>query len=178
MFAATTVVLAFLILPGRNYNVTTLQETYCKAMLAYEGTHYEWGGENARGIDCSGLVRRGLVNADIWIGIKTLNPRLVRAGLNLWWHDCSARALLQEYRGWTSPIFGKQSINAISEPEIRAGDIAVTLNGVHVLAYLGDGRWIEADPMAKKVLVVNIPCKSNGWFNVPVKIMRWRQLAL
>jgi hypothetical protein len=177
ILTATAAVLAFLVLPGRNYDTVAIRDAYCKAMFDYEGTHYEWGGENGRGIDCSGLVRRGLINADIWMGVKTLNPRLARAGLALWWYDCSARALLQEYRGWTSPLFEKQSINAIIEREICAGDIAVTANGVHVLAYLGNNQWIEADPMAKKVLVVNVPCKNNGWFNTPIKIMRWRQLA-
>ena len=56
--------------------------------------------------------------------------------------------------------------------------MAVTSNGVHVLAYVGDSTWIEADPSALvgyKVVQIKAPT-SNAWFNTPVHIVRWRRL--
>ena len=57
----------------------------------------------------------------------------------------------------------------------RTGDLAVTADGVHVLAYLGDRTWIEADPTAHEVVEVTLPT-SNAWFHVPVVFVRWRYL--
>lgn len=57
------------------------------------------------------------------------------------------------------------------------GDMAVTSSGVHVLAYLGERTWIEADPnelQGNRVIRVKTPTR-NAWFNMPVHIMRWRQ---
>ena len=54
---------------------------------------------------------------------------------------------------------------------------AVTASGVHVLAYLGNGKWIEADPTASTVIEVRVPERSNAWFNMPVKIVRWQVFA-
>jgi hypothetical protein len=176
LLGITAIIMVFLVLPGRNYDTTIMRAACCKELLKYERTHYEWGGENGRGIDCSGLVRRGLINADIRVGIKTLNPRLIRVGLYMWWYDCSAKSLGREYRELTRLLFERPSINAIDKSEIREGDIAVTSSGVHVLAYLGECRWIEADPTVKKVIVVSVPNESNEWFKIPVKIMRWKQL--
>jgi hypothetical protein len=51
------------------------------------------------------------------------------------------------------------------------------MSGVHILAYLGDNHWIEADPTAHKVLIVQVPESNNAWFNVPVRIVRWRTLS-
>src|SRR5262245_14168111 len=34
-----------------------LREIYAAKLRNYDGTHYFYGGENSRGIDCSGLVR-------------------------------------------------------------------------------------------------------------------------
>ncbi len=53
--------------------------------------------------------------------------------------------------------------------------MAVTEDGVHILAYLGDKVWIEADPIYKKVIKVSIPETDNPWFNTPVYILRWQQ---
>ena len=53
--------------------------------------------------------------------------------------------------------------------------MAVTDDGLHVLAYLGDSTWIQADPNAKKVIKLKAP-STNEWFGVPVKLMRWEAL--
>ena len=49
----------------------------------------------------------------------------------------------------------------------------MTFNGVHVLAYIGNKTWIEADPNIE----VKTPAR-NAWFNMPVHVMRWRALEL
>lgn len=67
------------------------------------------------------------------------------------------------------------SINELDESKILPGDFAVTVTGVHALAYTGDGIWIEADPHYARVITVKTPTK-NPWFEEPVQIMRWSQI--
>jgi len=50
-----------LFLPGRPVDTEMLTQAYCDSLRSYRDTRYVWGGENQLGIDCSGLVRRGLV---------------------------------------------------------------------------------------------------------------------
>lgn len=176
LIIAALLVCGFLLCPGRASDPRTLREAYLASLRSYEGVHYLWGGENDLGIDCSGLVRASLIKANFKQGLLTLNPRLVRFSISLWWHDCSAKALGEEYRGQTKHISSVRGINAMDETSIQPGDIAVTATGVHVLAYLGDNRWIEADPHAGKVIIVAIPAMNNPWFQEPVNIMRWTEL--
>lgn len=167
--------LAWLALPGRPGDPAVLRASYIQCLKHYEGTPYTWGGENRIAIDCSGLVREGLINANIKTGLVSLNPQLLRTAFGLWWHDCSAKALRDQYRGFTVQCGKAESINALSLPSLAPGDLAVTADGVHVLAYLGERTWIEADPGVMKVLTVHVP-SDNVWFNVPVQIVRWNQL--
>ena len=164
----------FLLLPGRKTDPSQLRRDYVRSLTRYEGTTYVWGGETRRGIDCSGLVRRGLIDADWRLGLRTLNPTLARAGCSLWWHDCSAKALKEEYRGQTRFLFHARSLNQLNQVALLPGDFAVTDSGVHTLAYIGNSTWIEADPNAWKVIKVKVPSK-NAWFSMPMHIMRWRQ---
>ena len=149
-----------------------------RMLLTYEKVPYVWGGESKRGIDCSGLMRCALIDAEVRRGITSLNPSLVRAGFSLWWNDCSARAMKDEFQGRTHLLFTVDSINQIDSAEIKPGDIAVTSSGVHVLAYVGNKTWIEADPnegAGHQVIEVKTPAR-NAWFNMPVHVMRWREL--
>jgi hypothetical protein len=68
------------------------------------------------------------------------------------------------------------SINHLDPNEVLPGDIAVTTSGFHVLAGLGGGEWIEADPHFAKVIIVKVPAVKNPWFDEPVNIMRWTVL--
>jgi hypothetical protein len=68
-------------------------------------------------------------------------------------------------------------INSIDSSKLLPGDLAATADGVHILAYIGDKKWIEADPTERKVIVVATPERINYWFGVPVYILRWQQLA-
>ena len=160
--------------PGREYSASDLRAASVRELFLYDGTRYVWGGEGRFGIDCSGLIRRALINAAFKRGLATANPRLVRVGLTIWWHDCSARDLGRGYRGSTVPVTSASNINTLPTSTLQAGDLAVTVSGVHVLAYAGGNTWVEADPNLDRVVVVHVPDRANGWFNVPVNVMRWR----
>ncbi|MCB9850793.1 MAG: C40 family peptidase [Phycisphaerales bacterium] len=162
----------FAVLPGRAVPPSVLRAEYARQLQGYAGTRYLWGGESRRGIDCSGLIRRGMIDANLHIAFVTLNPRALRSALDLWWHDCSARALRDAYRGQTQPIQQADSINALARDRLQTGDIAVTADGLHVLAYLGNDEWIQAEPGVKKVIILRSP-NENVWFNKPVHVMRW-----
>jgi hypothetical protein len=110
------------------------------------------------------------------MGLATANPRALRAALTLWWYDCSALALRDEYRGLTTPVFSADSINSIRDYDLLPGDIAVTANGMHVLAYLGHQEWIQAEPNRGCVFTLRAP-HDNNWLTQPVRIMRWQQLS-
>lgn len=167
-----------LLLPGRKTNVELLRQYYIKALQSYQNTTYIWGGENRLGIDCSGLIRQGLIKANLQLGLTTVNPSLLRQALSLWWYDASAEALRDQYREYT--IRGKQfaSINEINYSQIQPGDLAVTTDGVHILAYLGQQTWIEADPNYGKVITVKVPDLKNPWFQMPVYLLRWQQFQI
>jgi hypothetical protein len=111
------------------------------------------------------------------LGLKTLNPQPLRKALELWWYDCSARALRDEYRGFTSRLLTAQSINSIDSARLPPGSIAVTSDGIHILAYIGDARWIQADPGLGKVVEISVPA-DNKWFKVPVQLVRWSETVL
>lgn len=171
-------VAGFLIFPGRPADKNQLRATYVTTLRSYEGTRYIWGGENVFGIDCSGLVRAGLIKANFREGLVALNPRLIRFALSLWWHDSSAEALGHEYRKLTKLLSEGINLNQVDQNQILPGDIAVTVSGVHVMAYLGEGKWIEADPNIGKTVIVQVPESKNPWFQETFKILRWRELDM
>jgi hypothetical protein len=67
-------------------------------------------------------------------------------------------------------------INLLDHATFQPGDLAVTDSGIHVLAYLGDQTWIEADPGVEKVILAKSPSQDNAWLSSPVKIVRWKLL--
>jgi cell wall-associated NlpC family hydrolase len=166
----------FFILPARNCDAAPLRRAYVEALCSYEETRYWWGGENHIGIDCSGLVRRALIDALIKQGVLTLDAGSLRNAAQMWWYDASARALRDGYRHQTVNLTSAASINTLDHSLLSPGDIAVTANGVHVLAYVGQSVWIEADPQIGKVVKVAAPSKDNGWLKMPVLILRWKCL--
>lgn len=178
VLALTFMVFVALILPGRKADSQELRDEYVRSLKSYTGTLYVWGGETHRGIDCSGLIRCGLIDANLHRGLATRNSALLRQAFSLWWHDSSALAMKQEYRNQTQLLFNARSLNKTDYGRLQTGDIAVTQSGAHVLAYIGDKTWIEADPNAlfgDKVIEVKVPTR-NAWFHAPMSLMRWRQL--
>ena len=169
--------LALLLLPGGAADPAALRSACVRAMRRYEGTRYVWGGEGRLGIDCSGLVRRGLIDALVRDGIARAHPASARAAVALWWRDCSARSLGEGWRDLTIPVTAAPSIRALDESVLLPGDLAVTRDGVHVLAYAGDSEWIEADPTLMKVVTVRASDPGIGWLGIPVHVVRWRALA-
>jgi cell wall-associated NlpC family hydrolase len=165
----------FISLPGRPVPVNSLAADYCRGLRLFRGVSYVWGGEGLLGIDCSGLVRQGLICGQINQGLRALNGRPIRNALWLWWNDCSAQALRDGYKVLTRECFRAEGILEVNERRLQTGDLAVTADGVHVLAYLGNHTWIEADPDAHKVLEVRLPT-TNTWFTVPVVFVRWKWL--
>ena len=165
--------------PAKFRDPHELRSIYLQRLLAYRNTPYVWGGENARGLDCSGLMRRALVDANVEEGFRTRNPALWREAFALWWNDCSALEMKNGYGGKLRPRFPASNLNEIPNARLQPGDLAVTQNGVHVLAFVGGKTWVEADPNlaqgGDKVILVKSPSR-NGWFQMPVQIMRWTQL--
>ena len=94
--------------------------------------------------------------------------------VELWWFDCSAKALMNNYRDFTKSRFQAESINKLDHNKLEPGDFAVTVDGVHTLVYLGNKQWIEADPGIGKVITVTVPVENNGWFDLPVQILSWQ----
>jgi hypothetical protein len=166
---------ACFLLPGRDFSATRLRSRYVEELRCFEGVHYVWGGENCLGIDCSGLIRRALFHALWKEGIRNLNPELLRRALLLWWEDASASALASGYLDQTLVI---QSVENLEGPEdFVPGDFAITSDGIHALAYVGDRKWIEADPDLRRVIFLptaNTNDLSNVWLKVPVTLVRWQ----
>lgn len=164
-------------LPARQHTDANMAASYAQALQRYRGTTYWWGGETFLGIDCSGLIRAGMMDACLQEGFRTWDGVMFRHALDLWWHDESAQGLGDGYRGLTVPIGSAHSLNSLDYSSMKVGDLAVAGDGVHILAYLGDQRWIQADPEAGKVIIETVPSK-NTWMRGPVKLVRWSFLAV
>lgn len=165
------------LLPGREINHAELRADYVKRMTALEGTPYLWGGESRKGIDCSGLPRKAIRDALLSYGLRHLDGGPLRMFLEQWWFDASAKSLGTGYRGYTVPLKTSGTIQKMDYSSLQPGDLAVTGDGVHVLAYLGTDQWIQADPGAARVITLNGHTADCGWFEIPVSIHRWSVLA-
>lgn len=165
----------WLLLPGRDEDTEELRVAYVHQLSRYQGTPYVWGGENRLGIDCSGLVRRALIHANLERGLLTLNPAPVRRALSMTWHDCTAMDLRDGATGLTHWLGESRSINTLDQHAVLPGTLAVTRNGVHVLAYLGGGRWIQASPAEGRVITLLSP-SEDSWFGAPVVLVEWAEL--
>jgi cell wall-associated NlpC family hydrolase len=169
--------LAPFLLPGKDIDRKALLDDYLKRIVTYEGIGYHWGGENRRGIDCSGLPRKALRDALLGQGLSNLNGRSTRLFLKHWWNDASAKALAEGYLGYAVPTGEKGTIATMGYDPLQPGDLAVTEDRRHVLIFLGGEDWIQADPGPNKVTIANGRTGESGWFTAPVTLHRWSVLA-
>lgn len=163
------------LLPTRSIDTDSLRMEYVRSLQSYQGSRYVWGGETRLGIDCSGLIRAGLIDAEAKEALRGQNLVLLRKAASLWWNDFSAEAVSEEYQGRTRKLGEAGSLNEVDYTLLQPGDLAVTYGGQHILAYTGDKTWIEADPKAMKVVSVTAP-SDDGWFVQPVTLLRWKIL--
>lgn len=169
----------FAFLPPRAHpSAIVMRQEFVRALRRYEGVRYFWGGENCIGIDCSGLIRRGLIDSLLLLGVRTGNASLLRQSAWTWWHDFSANDLCRSGNTLATAISTAESINGLDHAKLLVGDLAVTAGGEHVIAYLGNKLWIEADPVFGRVVLVQAPCQTNLWFNQQVSIVRLKALEL
>lgn len=169
----TLFAIALSLLPGGDGDPAIIRELYVEKLKTYEGVRYIWGGKNSRGIDCGGLVRKGYIDANVSLGLETGNPKLLRRAFYVWWYDCAADALGDEYRNMTIKVKDAGDIAEL-ENILQPGDLIVGLpDGFHVLAYLGNSQWIEADPTPRKVVTISSAQKSKQWEGIPVRLVRW-----
>lgn len=173
LVAAAAGILA--LLPTRSIDTDALRAEYLRSLKSYQGTIYVWGGETKLGIDCSGLIRAGLIDAEAREALRAQNFVLLRKAASLWWNDFSAKAISEEYQGRTRTLGHFASLNEVDYAQLQTGDLAVTGEKQHILAYTGDKTWIEADPKVMKVVSVTAP-SNDGWFVQPVILLRWRIL--
>jgi hypothetical protein len=173
--AVALLTLAVCCVPGERVDPDELRAADLKALTEYDGDRYVWGGEGYLGIDCSGLIRRGAIDGEENIGYRTLNPAALRDAFFMYWHDCSADDLGQGYRGRTRLVENVATLDSADPESLRPGDMAVVGGGEHILAYLGNDVWINADPRWG-VINVHVPAQKNAWFEMPARIVRWRSM--
>lgn len=66
------------------------------------------------------------------------------------------------------------SLRHVDVAKLEPGDV-IAFHGVHVAAYIGDGKFMDSDPVHGGVGYMTpnaIP--GDAWFNGQVKILRWR----
>ncbi|MFT5125156.1 MAG: hypothetical protein ACI97B_003800 [Verrucomicrobiales bacterium] len=80
--------------------------------------------------------------------------------------------MARRYRGETEVVGQSVSIAVADHATLIAGDMALTSNGAHCLVYIGEARWIQADPHEARVIIVTASDPKNHWLKTPVHFIR------
>ncbi|MHB9037802.1 MAG: C40 family peptidase [Armatimonadota bacterium] len=166
------------VLADRPPNVLSLRSTYVKRLQKFEGTRYVWGGETTGGIDCSGLARSSLWQAMLVEGGREFNPELLGIKFwKFWWRDAGVSGILHGKYGYTKVIGYSPKLAGYDTSKIKPGDMAVASMESHVMIYLGNGKWIEANPKDGNVVINKARSDTKRhYFNTPVTFVRWKLL--
>jgi hypothetical protein len=78
----------------------------------------------------------------------------------------------QSYRGETRPLGVKAPLWEFDESTLRPGDLAVRGDGGHVVVFLGNQQWIEADPTIGKVHIWKSTPGDGAWHET-MTLHRW-----
>ncbi len=171
-FGALT--LTWSILASKPPDVDMLRAGYMRRLSSFEGARFVRRGETNTGVDCSGLARAALWQTMMKQSIRQANPRLLGPMFwRFWWRDMSARAIGDGTYGYTRVVGYAPKLAGYDTSKLLPGDMAVA-SSKHVMIYYGNGRWIEANPDERKVVINKAPARSKRrWFNTPVKLVRW-----
>ncbi len=142
------------------------REAFVSQLKYYNGCPYVWGGERYNGIDCSGLIRMALAKQYLYHGH-------VNAWFHLWLWDASAQDIPRKYDRIFGPASNWPSIKVMDNEAVSLGSIAVTADGVHILAYIGDDTWIQANPDIGRVTESKMN-DNESWLEVPVVVFEPR----
>jgi len=133
--------------------VISQPKTYVDALRSYEGAAY---------LDetCSSLICKA-------------HDRVSKTQVH-----CTAKELWEGCGGKLEEVEEAQSLAKLDWSKVKPGDV-LAVNGVHVVAYLGDGQCIDSDPLQGGVAEASakeLSEKTNDtWFNGPVHVERWKQ---
>jgi len=120
--------------------------------------------------------------------VSYLSQLIALRGMSYWEMQCST--YITEAKGfrhcgagefWNNGCGGAlatvaeaPSYQAIDYSVLRAGDV-LAFHGVHVAAYVGDGRFFDSDPTHGGVGPMTPDAIHNDtWFSGKVKILRWK----
>lgn len=90
-------------------------------------------------------------------------------------HHCGAAGFWKDGCGGALAVVEqKRSLNEINPAELQPGDV-LAFHGVHVAAYVGNGKFMDSDPNHDGVGDMT-PDAIHGdlWFNGQVKVLRWK----
>ncbi|HWZ97892.1 MAG TPA: hypothetical protein VN025_09040 [Candidatus Dormibacteraeota bacterium] len=89
---------------------------------------------------------------------------------------CTAKELWEGCGGNLEEVTEAESFAQLDWSKVKAGDV-LAVNGVHVVAYLGEGQCIDSDPLqggVAEVSAATLSQKTNDtWFNGRVRVERW-----
>ncbi len=173
IIAVVAAVAILFCLPGRPANADSLREANVRGLRQFLGVRYVWGGETPLGIDCSGLVREGIVRGELMEGLRTLNGGLLREAAWIWWNDCSARELGQGYRGRTRLMFRAASINGLDHGRLRPA--TSPSRPTALIRSPTSARASGSRPYPATTLSSSAPDRRVFYFNIPMDILCWRQ---